>query len=1057
MPSNRGQALGVFLGGTRLLFNQVSSKPDFPALEREILDFWKRTGVFEGLVESNQGKSTFSFIDGPITANNPMGVHHAWGRTYKDLFQRYQAMRGKDQRYQNGFDCQGLWVEVEVEKDLGLDSKREIERFGLDKFSAQCRARVDKFSDVQTEQSNRLGQWMHWDDSYFTMSDTNIEYIWHFLKKCSENGWLYKGHTSMPWCTRCGTSLSQHELIDSYRDVTHPSIYLRLPIKNRPNEFLLVWTTTPWTLPANVACAVHPDLDYVKVRQGDRIYYLSKGTAQVLAGDYEVLATMKGQELIGWRYEGPFDDLPAVGGIEHRIVSWEDVNELEGTGIVHIAPGCGAEDFELSKVEDLPAIVPIDDDGLLVAGFGELSGIHAHDAPDPVANDLRERDFLYKLETITHRYPVCWRCQTELVFKLVDEWFISADQIRPRMIEASRTVHWVPEYAGKRMEDWLNNMGDWCISRKRFWGLPLPFYDCECGELTVIGSREELAGMATGDLDDVPELHRPWIDAIKIRCPGCGGEASRIVAVGDCWLDAGIVPFSTLRYLTDREYWEKWFPADLVLEMREQIRLWFYSLLFMSVTLEDRAPYKTVFVFEKLQDEQGRPMHKSLGNAIWFDEAAEEMGADVMRWIYTSQNPSLNLNFGYGLANETRRRVLTLWNVYSFWTTYANIDRFDPTEHDLPLDRRSELDRWIIAKLNELIASVDRSIGEYQPAGATRAIEAFLEDLSNWYVRRSRRRFWKSEADSDKLGAYLTLYETLVALAKLMAPITPFLSESIYQNLVRKVDRAAPESVHHNGYPKVAEQAIDERLLVEMGIVQQVVNLGRSARNKAGIKVRQPVGELLVAARNEAEAEILERLADQILEELNAKGIRIADDAGELTSYSIRPKTPLLGPKYGRELRRITALLEAADSEVVGSMVEEGRQVQLDGFTLLPEEVDVQKVDRPGLAVTSDHGLTIAIDTDLTQELVDEGIARELAHRIQNMRKTAGFDIADRIELRYAGDAAIERVLEEFGEYVGRETLASKVARGSGGTDSHCETLSLGGAEIEIAIRRVAG
>ena len=1047
--------LGVFLGGTKLLFDPVSSKPDFPALEREILDFWKRIGSFETLVKNNRDKDTFSFIDGPITANNPMGAHHAWGRTYKDIFQRYQAMHGKDQRYQNGFDCQGLWVEVEVEKDLGLDSKREIERFGLDRFSAQCRARVDKFSGVQTEQSIRLGQWMHWDDSYYTMSDTNVEYIWHFLKKCAENGWLYKGHTSMPWCTRCGTSLSQHELIDSYRDVTHPSIYLRLPIKDRPGEYLLVWTTTPWTLPANVACAVHPELDYVKVRRGDRTYYLSKGTIDVLAGDYEILATMKGQELIGWRYEGPFDHLPAVGGIEHRIVGWDEVNELEGTGIVHIAPGCGAEDYELSKVEELPAIVPIDDDGNFVAGFGELTGIHAHDAPDPVATDLYQRDFLYKRESISHRYPVCWRCQTELVFKLVDEWFISAGEIRPRMIEASRTVRWVPDYAGKRMEDWLNNMGDWCISRKRFWGLPLPFYDCDCGELTIVGSRDELASLATEDLTNVPELHRPWIDTIKIRCPGCGGEASRITAVGDCWLDAGIVPFSTLRYLTDREYWEKWFPADLVLEMREQIRLWFYSLLFMSVTLEDRAPYETVFVFEKLQDEQGRAMHKSLGNAIWFDDAAEEMGADVMRWIYTSQNPSLNLNFGYGLANETRRRILTLWNVYSFWITYANIDQFDPTEHDLPLPQRSELDRWIIAKLNRLVESVGQSIGDYQPAAATRAIEGFLEDLSNWYVRRSRRRFWKSEADSDKLAAYLTLYETLVALAKLMAPITPFLSESIYQNLVRKVDRKAPDSVHHNGYPTVAAEAIDERLLVEMGIVQQVVNLGRSARNKAGIKVRQPVGELVVAARNEAEAEIMQRLANQCLEELNAKALRVTDDAGELTSYAIRPKTPLLGPKYGRDLRRITALLEAADPKVIGNMVQDGKQIPLDGFTLLPDEVDVQKVDRLGLAVASDHGLTIAIDTDLTEELLNEGIARELAHRIQTMRKTAGFDIADRIELRYSGGPAMEKVFEDFNDYIGRETLATKMMRGSAGAGFHSEPLNLGDAEVEISIRRI--
>ncbi len=1038
-----------------MLFDPVSSKPDFPSLEHEILEFWRRADVFKKLVEKNRGKERFSFIDGPITANNPMGVHHAWGRTYKDLFQRYQAMHGKDQRYQNGFDCQGLWVEVEVEKDLGMNSKREIERFGLDNFAIQCRSRVDKFSGVQTEQSVRLGQWMDWENSYFTMSDTNIEYIWRFLKTCHQNGWLYKGHTSMPWCTRCGTSLSQHELIDSYRDLTHPSLYLRLPIKDRPGEYLLVWTTTPWTLPANVACAVHPDLDYARVRQGDFIYYLSKGTANRLQGAYEILDTIKGQALVGWRYEGPFDYLPAVKDIEHRVVAFDLVDEQEGTGIVHIAPGCGAEDFELSKVEGLPVIVPIDDDGKFVAGFGDFVGIHAHDAPDPVADDLEGRGLLYKRETIVHRYPVCWRCHSELVFKVDDEWFISADEIRPRMIEAARTVHWIPAAAGKRMEDWLNNMRDWCISRKRYWGLPLPFYQCDCGELTVVGSRAELEKLAIGDLSKVKELHRPWIDEIKIRCPKCGGETRRIPEVGDCWLDAGIVPFSTLDYLTDREHWQQWFPADLVLEMREQIRLWFYSLLFMSVTLENRAPYKTVFTYEKLNDEQGRPMHKSLGNAIWFDEAAEKMGADVMRWIYASQNPSINLNFGYGLADERRRRILTLWNVYSFWVTYANIDRFDPRQHRLPLAERSDLDRWIIAKLNQLVEFVDQKIGDYQPAAATRAVEEFIEDLSNWYVRRSRRRFWKSEEDSDKVAAYLTLYEVLVTLAKLIAPITPFLSETIYQNLVRKVDRQSPESVHHNDYPVASSEAIDGQLLAEMAMIQQVVNLGRAARSKAGIRVRQPVAELLVKPRNQAERGILEHLGGQIQEELNVKSLKLIEDAADLTSYTVRPKTPVLGPKYGRNLPKIRSLLAAADSNAVGKAVAAGQNVKLDGFTLLPDEIDVQVIDRPGYAVAAEQELVVAINTVLNEELVSEGRARELVHRIQTMRKQAGFDIADRIELRYAGDVTLEKVFEHFKNYVSQETLASVVQSGMADESHYAETIAIDDSAIEIAIRRL--
>jgi isoleucyl-tRNA synthetase len=1037
------------------MFKSVTSKPDFVSMERRILDFWQESKAFEQLVRQNVGHPHFSFIDGPITANNPMGVHHAWGRTYKDMFQRYQAMLGKDQRYQNGFDCQGLWVEVEVEKDLGLNAKRDIEAYGLAEFAKRCRERVCKYAGVQTEQSIRLGQWMHWDHSYYTMTDENIEYIWHFLKVCQEKGWLYRGARSMPWCTRCGTSLSQHELIDSYREVTHLSVTLKLPLKDRPNESILVWTTTPWTLPANTAAAVHPDLDYLAVRQGDEVFYLAKNTVKMLRGPYTVERTLKGSELVGLAYLAPYAHLPVQRDVVHRIVAWTDVSEEEGTGVVHIAPGCGAEDYELGKAENLSVIVPIDDAGNYFDGFDWLSRRNVSEVAQPIVNDLMQRGLLYVAEDYTHRYPVCWRCATELVFKLVDEWFISANQLRPMLIEAARGVEWIPDWAGKRMEDWLKNMGDWCISRKRYWGLPLPFYICACGELTVVGSKKELEQLAVSGLDQLQELHRPWIDAVKIRCPKCGSTASRITEVGDCWLDAGIVPFSTLQYLTNREYWEKWFPADLVVEMREQIRLWFYSMLFMSVTLVGRSPYKRVYVYEKVYDEFGRPMHKSAGNAIPFDEAAERMGADVMRWIYCSANPEANLNFGYGLADDTRRKLLTLWNVYAFFVTYANIDGFDPNEPKVPVNQRPALDRWILARLQELTASTNRALGGYVPADATRRLEEFFDDLSNWYLRRSRRRFWKSEADVDKAAAHQTLYETLVQLSKLIAPIVPFLAEDLYQNLVRSANPGAPVSVHLHPYPQPDAALLDEVLLRDTALVRQVVELGRAARNKAALKVRQPLSEVLVKLPDPSERPALERLAGQIQDELNVKAVRFVDELGDLVTYTVKGKPQLLGPKYQRELPKVLEALKRADAAKVAREVEAGKSVTVDGFTLTPEEVDVSVSDRPGLSVATENGLAVAVTTTLTPSLIQEGLARELVHRIQTMRKAADFQIEDRISTYFeTSDPEVREVLDRFASYVKQETLSRVLSPGAGPADAYRENVSVDGHRLTLAVSR---
>ena len=1045
------------------MYKPVPSKVDFPTMENEILRFWDRRRIFQQLVERNRGNDRFSFIDGPITANNPMGVHHAWGRTYKDIYQRFKAMQGFDQRYQNGFDCQGLWVEVEVEKDLGLNSKRQIEEYGLDNFAERCRERVLTYARVITEQSVRLGQWMDWDNSYYTMSDNNIEHIWHFLKKCHEDGWLYKGWNTMPWCTRCGTSLSQHELVgtDSYREVTHPSVYIKLPIVGRDREYFLVWTTTPWTLPANVALAVHPDLDYARVEEDGEVHYLAAKMASPNAarkrgsesakrtivtplsgpsesprsGQSSVIGTVKGSDLVGLRYRGPFDELESQANVDHRVVPWEDVGEEEGTGIVHIAPGCGAEDFGLSKIHDLPVVIPIDENGDYYPGFGFLTGLNSREVAEPVFASLREKGMLYRTEQITHRYPTCWRCGQEIVFRTVYEWFISSEEIRPRMIAAARTVEWTPPAAGKRMEDWLTNMGDWCISRKRYWGLPLPFYPCsKCGTLTVVGSVEELRNLAVSGMDQVRELHRPWIDAVHICCPDCGTDIKRVTEVGDCWLDAGIVPFSTLGpgYLKDPDEWAKWYPADWVSEMREQIRLWFYSMLFMSVALKDRPPYQAVLTYEKLLDEDGQPMHKSLGNAIWFDEAAEKMGADVMRWLYAGQNLHSNLLFGYGPAEDVRRKLLTLWNVYSFYVTYADLEEFSSESNPEPGTRNPErrLDRWILARLDELVVLANDRLEGYDVAALVDGVDWFVDDLSNWWVRRSRRRFSRAAAPSDREAALGTLHTCLVTLARVIAPIMPFLSEEIYQNVVRSTDADAPESVHLTGYPQADATQVDRGVLSEMELVREIVTLGRSARNDAAIRIRQPLAAITVAGEL-GNVRLSVELVDEIADELNVKKVDVAQNVEAFARRVARPVPKLLGPRLGSRFPEINRALQSGQYTI-----QNDGSVRVDGEVLSRDEVNLTLEPLENRAVAQDlqwqGGLAVALDRAITPALRAEGLAREIVHRVQMMRREAGLSVEDRIVLGYeTASSTLQSVFDEHGARIRDEVGAVEIVPSS--------------------------
>lgn len=1027
------------------LYQPVPSAPDHIDLEHRMLERWDARRVFDRLREANADGAPFSFIDGPITANNPMGVHHAWGRTLKDLIQRHRAMHGHALRYQNGFDCQGLWVEVEVEKALGLNSKREIEEYGLDRFARACRDRVAEYSGVQTAQSRRLGQWMDWERSYYTMTDPNIAYIWLFLKRCHDEGMLYQGHRPMVWCPRCGTSLSQHELIDSYRDRTHTTLHVRLPFVERPDEAIVVWTTTPWTLPANVAAAVDPDATYAAVRREGGLDWVMEERVEAVYGDEAIVErTAPGRDLVGLVYRGPFGDLAAQAEVEPRVVAWDMVAADEGTGVVHIAPGCGAEDYELGQRERLPVLVPVDESGRFVDGYGALTGLATDPAAEPIAEALHTAGVLVQRGTIDHRFPVCWRCATDLIFRVVDEWFIAADPVRERMIEAARTVEWVPEQYGKRMEDWLRNMGDWCISRKRYWGLPLPFYRAPSGAVTVIGSVEELRERSVDPLDDLEELHRPWIDGIRIRTDD-GEIAERVLEVGDCWLDAGIVPFSTLGWqhepyveggyaagagegltradLPDHAYWEKWFPADWISEMREQIRLWFYAQLFMSVVLVDRAPYRSVLGYEKLHDETGRAMHKSWGNAIWFDDAVEEMGADVMRWMYVGQNPSQNMNFGYGPANEVRRRLLTLWNSYAFFVRYAELDAFTPVWSDLEQGppTSTPLDRWLVARVAEATSAADQALLAYRTPAYARAVEDLIDDLSGWYIRGSRARFWRSGDDADKQSAFRTLWYALAQITRLIAPAMPFLADEMWENLTRPVEMA-PDSVHLAGWPTAAVALQDEAALRAMSLAQTAISLGRGARAQANRKLRQPLREAVVATPDAEARGAIEELAEEIRRELNVKAIRIADAVEELLEIEVVPNFRALGPVLGKDLPDVQRLLKE------GAFERDGGDVIVGGHRLTSDQVELRTRPREGFAVADEGGLAVALDTELDEALEDEGLARELIHFIQNARKDKGFDVADRIRIRFSADARLARVVERHGDLIAGETLCEELA-----------------------------
>ena len=1102
------------------MFQPVTSKPDFVAQEHELLATWRERRTFARLRAQNAGGPRWSFLDGPITANNPMGVHHAWGRAYKDLYQRFHAMLGEDQRYQNGFDCQGLWVEVNVERELGFTSKRDIEAYGIDRFVTLCKERVLTYSARQTEQSIRLGMWMDWNDpdelrrlrdllaadpsavttidgpngpvtdtvemligrlgmpevggSYFTFSNENNDLIWWFLAECHRRGWLYKGLDSMPWCPRCGTGLSQMEMTEGYQDREDPGLTVRFPLIDRPGESVLVWTTTPWTLAANIAAAVGPGLRYVRVRQGEESFWVGRGTLRsAVVGPFEVVEERDGTELVGWRYRGPYDDLPEVrrtfeeAGYEHRIVPWTEVGEEEGTGIVHIATGAGAEDFQLGKSLGLPVIVAIDEDGRYHDGFGWLAHLEAPAVTEAIVDDLERRGIFYHLEPYQHRYPHCWRCNTPLLWRAVDEWYISMgpvyDQpretlskeqveasLRYQIMEVVDTIRWIPGFGYERELDWLRNMHDWMISKKRYWGLALPIYDCgECGTVEVIGGREELRERAVEGWDrfDGHTPHRPWVDAVKIACPKCGAPVERIKDVGNPWLDAGIVPFSTLHYREDPEYWQHWFPADFITEsFPGQFRNWFYSMLAMSTVLRREAPFETIFGYALVFGEDGRPMHKSWGNAIDFDEASERMGVDVMRWMFAKARPEENILFGWHAADEARRELLILWNVYSFFVTYARLVGWSPGAGATAVAERPLLDRWILSRAAGTAATVEERLRDVDAVGATRALSSFLDGLSTWYLRLSRRRFSRSDDSSDRAAAFATLHEALTVTSRMLAPILPFLSDAIYRNLAAAVDPAAPDSVHLTRFP-TADVAghRDPALESSMDLAQRTVELARTLRGANRLKTRQPLARAWVASSG-GDGVLSADLLDLVAMEINVKAIEPIADGSELVARRVKVLLPKLGKRLGPAIPAVMAA--ARDGQVE---IRADGSVALAGVELAPDEVEIQATPRPGTAVAEDDGLVLVLDTALSDALRAEGDARELARAVQELRRDAGLELDDRIALWVEGlDASVAEHLPG----VAADTLA-ELQTDAIPADPQLVAVELDSGTVTIALRRL--
>ncbi len=1039
------------------MFRKVDAAMDFPRMERKILEQWNKERVFERSVAQREGAPKFVFFEGPPTANGLPHPGHVLTRAMKDVVLRYKTMRGYQVPRKAGWDTHGLPVELEVEKQLGINGKPQIEQYGVRDFVNKCKESVFKYEQEWRRMTERLGFWVDMDDPYVTYHDSYIESVWWAVKTIWEKGLMYRGHKVVPYCPRCGTALSSHEVAQGYRDVSDPSVFVRFRARGQENLSLLAWTTTPWTLPSNVALAVSPDFEYAYVETGGEILIMAKDLVDArIAAPHSILRTVRGSELIDMQYE-PLYTFAIPDAPAYRVVAGDFVTLTEGTGIVHIAPAFGEDDMRVAQANGLPVVQLVDTQGHFDERAGDWSGLFVKDADRLIVGDLQSRGLLYTQVEYEHSYPFCWRCDTPLLYYARASWFIRMSELRDRLIANNHTINWYPEHIRDgRFGNFLENVVDWAVSRERYWGTPLPIWVCQdCGHEHAVGSIAELRQMAK-ELPDHFELHRPYIDEAVLACPKCGGDARRVPEVMDCWFDSGSMPFAQWHYpFENHDLFNESFPADFITEAVDQTRGWFYTLLAISTLLFDRAPFSNCMVLGLVLDEQGLKMSKSRGNVADVWRVFDTKGADAVRWyLYTVNAPWTPTRFyEEGVTDAMRKFMGTLWNVYAFYVLYANIDGFVPREHSVPHAGRAEIDRWLQSRLAGLVREVTRLMDSYDITAAGRRIEQFVDDLSNWYVRRCRRRYWASEMTTDKEAAYLTLHETLVTIAKLIAPFTPFLAEEIYDNL--EPDEG---SVHLADYPVPDQEMIDPLLDSEMELARQVVYLGRAARNAVNIKNRQPLSKIVVQATAEEQDKLM-ALADLVEDELNVRGVEFAQDFGEFVSHRIKPRYDLLGPKHGKLMRAIASALAEADAAGVARDVAAGRPVvlALEGageVSVLPEEIAVETVAREGFHVETDNGRSVALDTVISDDLRMEGFARELVNKIQATRKEAGFEISDRIHTVCAGGPESMRALREHREYLMGETLSLSLAQGEPDGE-YIKEWDVNGEKVTVGVRRV--
>ncbi|WP_129724637.1 isoleucine--tRNA ligase [Xylanivirga thermophila] len=1037
------------------MYEKVSTDLNFVDREQEVLDFWERNDIFQKSVKLRQGRPEFTFYDGPPTANGKPHIGHILTRVMKDIIPRYKTMKGYNVLRKAGWDTHGLPVELEVEKMLGIDGKPEIEKYGIEPFIKECKKSVWKYKGEWERMSDRVGFWVDMDDPYITYDNNYIESVWWALKEIWDKDLIYKGHKIVPYCPRCGTSLSSHEVAQGYKDVNEPSIYVKFKVKDEDNLYLMAWTTTPWTLPSNVALTVNPNETYIKARQGDDVCILAEALAKdVLGEDFEIVDRFMGKDLKGMEYI-PLFDFAKPEKKAYYVVTGDFVTLTDGTGIVHTAPAFGEDDARVGRENDLPFVQLVNEQGKFVDAVEPWKGVFVKDADPLIIKDLEKRGLLHKIEDYEHSYPFCWRCDTPLLYYARDTWFIRMTELRDNLLKNNNTVNWLPDNIKEgRFGNFLDNVVDWGLSRERYWGTPLPIWECECGHRHMIGSIAELKEMGE-NVPDAIELHRPYIDNIFIKCPKCGGNMKRVPEVIDCWFDSGSMPFAQWHYpFENKEIFENRYPADFISEAIDQTRGWFYTLMAISTLLFDKAPYKNVIVLGHVQDKDGQKMSKHKGNVVDPWDVLDKQGADAVRWyFYTSSAPWLPSRFYPEAVSEAQRKFMgTLWNTYAFFVLYANIDNFNPKDYKLEYDKLEVIDKWILSRLNSLIEYVEQNLDNYRITEPARAIQSFVDDLSNWYVRRSRERFWASDMPQDKINAFMTLYTVLETLARLTAPFVPFVAEKMYQNLVKTIDKTAPESVHLCDFPEANKEFIDKELEKNMDYVLKLVVEGRACRNKANIKNRQPIGTMYV----KADMELPDMFKALVADELNIKKIVFTDDVSAFSTYLFKPQLKTVGPKYGKLVPKIREALVSSDgNELMARFKKDGKielQVEDQNVELAIDDVLYECIDAEGMIAESDYDITVVLDTNLTPELIEEGFVREIISKIQTMRKEADFDILDNIYVYYTGNDRIADIMTNNKEEIKKEVLGKDLIGQAG--EGYTKEWNINGEHVTFTVKK---